>query len=405
MPHGFSFKTVLANTSNLQDVGGESAVQSPDVVGHDKRLPEQATEKKDEVVYGVNGPAPYKTGEKTILQDSVTAFQDLLDRSEGNCDNGPLGKGVGKPRKGAVNNTNSAPAVKNVLRDEPGLQHGVKAAHALLAKSIPEPSTPSAVDVTPKQSDMKGPLEKTNLESPEGVVNGNVESLPTTDKARDEPALKDAPKVVFYVLEESSSYSSTVPGVEGRCKRVSPEKFAVKPKETVDASKLSPDNRITNDTSKKVPAFQDGKVTIRPTDNTVVEQSVRPLPKSAEDCVVGLNVADALEHVKNTDAEAVQDGLTYIDLAEAGLGDLPKTEAVLGKPESRKNPERSHTMDIRASDSENVQHMAKSVLIKWKNVLDGEPPTSEAAPEPLKDPERSHTKNTKMNQQSGNINM
>lgn len=251
---------------------------------------------------------------------------------------------------------------------------------------------------------MKSSLETTDLESPEDVVKGNAESPPTTDKARDEPPLKDAPKVVFYMLEQSTSYSSTVPGVEteGRCKRVSPEKFAVKPKETVDASKLSPVNRIMNDTSKKVLAVQDGKVTIRPTDNTVVEKRVRPLPKSAEDYVVGLNIADALEHVKNTDAEDVQDGLTYTDLAEAGLSKLPKTEAV---PESRKNPERSHTMDIKASDSENVQHRAGSVFIKWKNALDGEPPTSEAAPEPLKDPEQSHTNDTKVNQQSGNINM
>ncbi|XP_070772969.1 zinc finger protein 185 isoform X2 [Enoplosus armatus] len=183
------------------------------------------------------------------------------------------------------------------------------------------------------------PPEQAAEQIVEAVAEVAVESSPetpaVTDAAGEETALQDRVEPVPDLVADTVSEMPTQPAAE----------TAVKSAECTVESAASAEPVL------KTRAEEVVECEVKPVDNTVVKQSVKPTPESAADPVVELNIEDAVEPVTASEAEAVQDKVAYraIELTDA---------------------------------------------------LDVEPPTAVAAPEPLQDPKQSHTEETNLIQRS-----
>ncbi|XP_044079512.1 fibrous sheath CABYR-binding protein [Siniperca chuatsi] len=222
----------------------------------------------------------------------------------------------------------------------------------------------------------------------EAVAEVVVESSPDKSDAinatpGEEAALRvePVPDLVADNVSESPTYPGAETATEGSCEKGPPEQAAG---ETVSAVaevavESSPETPAVTDTAGEEAALQDHVETVKSVEGkvesesagpvlktraeevvecevqplfAVVEQSVETTPESTADCVVELNIEDAVEPVTAKDAEA-KVACRAIELTDA---------------------------------------------------LDVEPPTVETAPEPLKDPKQSHTEETRLSQQSDDTN-
>lgn len=400
-----STKTV---PTNVEIAGGESAVQ-PAEGGCDKFHPEQAAEV--EAVEVAVKPSPDKScvinatpGEQAALQDTVEAAPDLQEKAESELSTATA-EALAKANVEPLPKTQ---AVTDVSREDVTPQASVEALPDLLEKSVSKSSTAPAAEAATGESCEKVPSEQTVGEPVKDIAMTIVEASPETsamaDASREVPAHQDTVEATPHLLEKSVS-SEPAPEIasEGSCEKVPQEKAAEEPVEAAAKANVEskPEIPAVSNASGEQAAFQDSVERVP----ALVTDSVSELPTqpAAEPAV------QSVECKVESSAEAEADLQTRREEVECEVQPADNTVVEQSLAPIPKSAE-DHTVELSIEDAvkpgDAVQDRFANSITELTDALDVKPPTTEASPEPLlKEPEQSHTEHTKVNQQSDNTDM